>query len=410
MLTLLALVGCGGKNTEPAKPEPAPPAEPAPTTEEAPEVEPVVVSSSAGSRAAPSAAFAPAATSFALDFHRGTPEGNAMVSGVSAFVALSMLGEGTRGETRSGFEQTLGGTLDETWHVDNQRALAAIRGTPGVQLRTANGLWVDEGEALEPAFTELIGARYGTQPTEMPFSSDPGAAAGELDSWTSEQTMGMIPSLFPPADLQDAVFVIANAVAFDGKWLGPFEPSETSPEPFQTPQGAVDVPMMHRDDKIGYYAGQGFEAVVLPYQGEMTRMMLLLPQEDRPLDQLEGELTAQTFYDVAKKSRPRSVKLALPKLKLEQTHELRELLPHLDLAGDFSGIAPRIVIGAAIQKTFLEVDEAGTKAAAVTGVVGTRSAPPPPVEVRFDRPFLFAIWHDETGVPLFTGRIVDPRG
>lgn len=401
----IVLLACGGKNTEPAGP--TSPEAPAP----APAAEPTEVVVGSGSRAAPRAVWADHATDFALAFHRGTAAGNTAVSGLSAYVALSMLGEGSRGSTREAFDKALGAPLDEAFHIDNERALAGFRDTAGVKLSTANGLWVDQGVTLDPGFLEALGTHYSAPPTALPFASDPDAAAAKIDGWVDRETHHLIPTLFTPDELRGALFVLANAVAFDGKWATPFPEKDTEDAPFA---GAAKlVPTMHLNHKLGYLDGEGYQAVVLPYDGDMTSLVLLLPDADSSLDALEQALTPELLRNAALARGARPIELALPRFELEVDHDLRQALAGVGLSaaldgGDYSGIGPGVQLGAAKQKVFLEVDEAGTKAAAVTGVVGTKSIPPPPIAVAFDRPFFFALWHKESNAPLFTGRIVDP--
>lgn len=413
-LLAIALLGCGGKNTEPTpstenKDGEAPSEQPAPKP-----AEQVVVTTAGGSRAAPRSSWAPAATAFALDLHRGTEAGNTAVSGVSAYVALSMLAEGSQGSTRESFAAALGGPLDKAFHIDNERALAAFNDTAGVKLSSASAVWADSGVELGGPFTEAVGVHYGAAPSPLTFSSDPAAATRVANSWVKDHTAGMIEELFTEGDLRGATFVLANAVAFEGEWLTPFDPADTTDKPFAAPTGEVTVPTLSANNEaFGYLDGDGFEAVVLPYQGSMSSLVLLLPDADSDLASLEKALSAESLKAAAMVRGRRPLNLTLPKFKLEVEHDLKEVLGSTALSsalasGDYGGIAPGIVVDPAKQKVFFEVDEQGTKAAAATGIVGTRSVPPPPIDVHFDRPFVFALWHVETGVPLFTGRVVDP--
>ncbi|HXO94539.1 MAG TPA: serpin family protein, partial [Candidatus Acidoferrum sp.] len=189
------------------------------------------------------------------------------------------------------------------------------------------------------------------------------------------------------------------------------------------------VPMMRKTDKnFGYARREGFTVVSLPYAGNDLQFVVLLPDDINGLREFESKLSADVLAGCAKLEK-RDVDLYLPKFKLEPpTITLAKQFEALGMktafdqpkgSANFDKIAPRtpddyLYISQIFHKTFIAVDEKGTEAAAATAVAmlaGTalRSPPPPPIKVKVDRPFVYAIQHVPSGVCLFLGRVTDPR-
>lgn len=408
---VLAL-GCAGSRsgseTNPAEVQPAPV-----------DAEPTMAQRIPGSRAAPRPEYAGHATAWSLDLHRALrQEGkNSVSSGPSAMVAFSMLGVAAKGGTLTELGAMFGAPHDEAWHIDNERALTAWNDTRGVKLATANAIWVDDGLTLAAPYVERVGASYGTAPSTLPFSANPTAAADTIDAWTNKNTLGMIQKLFAPDDLKGISVVLANTVAFQGSWLSRFDEEKTGPATFTTPTGEAEVPTMNQRLKARYTDGDGWTGLVLPYEGESTSMLLLLPDVGTTVEALEDKVELDLLSRLPE-GPLLMVDVALPKFQFAIDHDLKAPIaalgaPSLFGGGDLSGLGlGQIGIDKAIQKVFVNVDEKGTEAAAVTAIAMKRSAGPPDDTMSFeaDRPFLFVIWHHETGVPLFVGRVADPRG
>jgi serpin B len=223
--------------------------------------------------------------------------------------------------------------------------------------------------------------------------------------------------------------VLANAIYLKAPWADEFSGAATTPQPFHVRGGApVDVPMMRKEDQhFGYAKRDGFTAVSIPYTGNELQFLVLVPDEINGLGALESKLNADMLAQRAKLEE-RDVDLSLPKFKFEPpTMALGEKLQALGMktafdqptgSANFDRIAPRkpndyLYLSQVFHKTFIAVDEKGTEAAAATAVVMTyRSAMvkrSPPIEVKVDRPFLYAIQHVPSGACLFLGRVTDPR-
>lgn len=408
-LIALALACAGNKNVDPP-PAPAepPPAAPAPSTARIAEV-----AGGTASRAAPTEAFAPRAIQFAKRFHDGlaSPTENSATSGASAQFALGMLAMGAGGASADAFEALYGSDLDPV-RIDDARALAAYNDTAGVELAVVDAVWHDEGDELDEAIRARLAGDYRANVGPLPLSRAPSEAKQLIDAWTSKNTNGMIDELFPLPAISGAKLVLANAIAFEGDWLVPFDAAKTEELPFATPSGAKPVPMMQDPArKLPFSSGVGYSAVMLPYSGETTSMALVLPEEGKTLaDALDG-LAADNLLALAH-APEFEVDLQVPRFSIESEHDLVASAAALGLSDVFAASYPGyggLKVGAAIQKVKVKVDEDGTEAAAATGITLKRMArEPKKVVFHADRPFYFVIWHHETKTPVFVGQVVDP--
>lgn len=404
---LAALLACAGKTNVPVEaPEPPAPVAPAPASGG---------STSSAIRAATGAPYGVKATSLAMSLHRSLREdGNSASSGTSLGLALGMLAAGAKGDTLTELEALLG-PVDEAFHIEQERAIAAMSDTHGVELAVANGLWVQEGFTVEEPFTALLTRSYAASPSALPFESDPSAAAGVINDWASEHTDGRIPKLFEADAVRGQKLVLANAVAFKGIWATPFLETSTRDRTFSVDGAPVEVSTMSGKRRVSLHTGQGWTAIAIPYEGEMSSMLIVLPDPGVTLESVEDGLDAAALAAVVA-ARPTDTRILLPKWSAHFDHDLKAPLLGLGVKtafsddADLSGIAPDLSVSSAIQKVFVEVNEKGTEAAAVTGItIGITSAGPPPVPFTVDRPFFWAIWHHELAAPVFVGRVTDPR-
>jgi len=288
-----------------------------------------------------------------------------------------------------------------------------------VVLETADAIWYRPGIKIKPEFLAVNQQFYDATVDALDFS-DP-HAADVINGWASEKTHGKITriadGMIEPRDTQ---LFLADAVYFKGKWAHPFEAKDTKERPFYLRSGEQNpVPMMTQTRNFGYLEGPDYQAVRLPYAGENLAMYVFLPVRDSSLADLVGKLTGDTWERIRRQFRSTDGTVVLPKFKVEYSTQLKKPLESLGMKAafdasraDFSGIAPHLHISAAIQKTFVEVNEEGTEAAAVTGVAVTTTAlrlPSQPFQMVVDRPFLFLIEDRPTQSILFLGVVFDPK-
>ncbi len=373
--------------------------------------------------------------------------GNALLSPYSIQSALAMTFAGAAGQTREEMARVLHFLGEE---AELHRSFAALRqaledahkksaegaegarkyGGPGepVTLTVANRLFGQQGHEFRQPFLELTRDTYGAPFQPMDFLRNAAAARLEINSWVEAQTRQRIRELIPPDGIdRDTRLVLVNAIYLKAPWAQAFSTNLTRLLPFHVNGGLVMSPTMERRERFGYAQRDGYRVVTVPYSGGEIQFLILLPDAVDGLAELEAKLTPQLLASAASPDTA-DVKLQLPKLKLEPPlMRLSEALSGLGMksafdkpqgSANFDRMAPRkpedyLKISEVFHKTFLELDEKGTEAAAATAVVMMRIASlagetPKPIEVRVDRPFLFAIQHRPSGACLFLGRVTNP--
>jgi serpin B len=388
-----------------------------------------------------------------VDLHRqlATGDENLCISPYSIDSALAMTFAGADGETRTEMARVLhfanGGDVPASFSALQQsleqmsaKTAELVRnsnkfGGPSepITLNIANRLFAQKGYHFREAYLSLVKQNFGGAFEPLDFVADPAAATRRINKWVSDQTRDKIRDLIPADALNKVTrLVLANALYLKAPWADAFSDKTTQPEPFFVRGGgSVDVPMMRkRSEHFGYARRQGFTVVSLPYVGDDLQFVVLLPDDVNPesLPWLESKLTADVLAECAKLEQ-RDIDLHLPKFKLQpptivlaETFQALGMKTAFDIpqgSANFDKIAPRkpndyLYISNIFHKTFIAVDEKGTEAAAATAVVmmmatGLARPKPPPIEVKVDRPFVYAIQHVPSGVCLFLGRVTDPR-
>lgn len=414
LVALLGTAGCG----------PLPPADAAQAMSDKPrDTQPVTAPEDVDALAEGNAAFA-------FDLYRTLKEdaGNLFLSPYSISVALAMTQAGAAGETARQMTETLHFTLPanrlhaafNAYSLDlESRARAESEGTP-FELSIANSLWGQRDFPFRPEFLDVLATHYGAGMRLVDYAADPEGARQAINGWVSDETREKIQNLVPEGAI-DAMtrLVLANAIYFKAGWRDPFDASATSPEAFHRLDGStVEVPMMRQEQSFGYAAGEGIQAIELPYQGGETSMLILLPAEGG-FEAFEDGLEAQALEAILAGVTYRPVVLSLPKFSYESAFSLNDALEDLGMAdafdpgrADFSGMdgARDLYISNVLHKAFVAVDEKGTEAAAATAVIMAETSMPvdPPTVVSVDRPFIFLIRDSRAGSILFLGRVMDP--
>ena len=362
---------------------------------------------------------------FAFSFFReivrqGNPDSNVFVSPLSAAMALGMTYNGARGATQTAMAQTLGLDQLTTQEANEsfQSLIALLRGLdPKVDFRLANSIWYKLGFVPRPEFLDVNRRYFDAQVSGLDFASP--QAVSTINDWANNNTNGKIPKIIDSIS-PDLVMFLINAIYFKGSWVHPFDKEQTKSEPFTLRTGSQqDVSMMHRGAApVGYYRGQGFQVVDLPYGAGAYSMTVLLPDAGRDLDSVVGAVSLDRWDAIVNGLTEDSVLVAMPKFRLEWGDSLNGVLRTLgmDIAfrpyqADLSGIAGNpgdLYISYVKQGTFVDVNEEGTEAAAVTVVGVGLTCACGPVEFRVDRPFVFLIRERFSGTILFMGKIMNP--
>ncbi len=352
---------------------------------------------------------------------------NALISPYSIQSALVMAYAGAAGVTKDQMAATLfypsDGTVESFAALRPTMAALGDKDSP-ITLTIADRLFGQVGYPFLPDYLALLKQKFAAPLELADFVKSPRAAEKRINAWVEEQTRDRIKDLIPGGALtEDTRLVLVNAIYLKAPWAMQFSKSATANMPFQLSDGnRVETPAMNQTETLGYLRTDGYVAVALPYKNPDLQFVILLPDKD--IKSLEGKLTASFLAGLTDLPKER-VALTLPKFKLEPPLlSLSDSLIKLGMpsafndptgSADFSGIAPRkpndyLYISEVFHKTFIEIDEDGTEAAAATAVVMMRamSMPADPVKVVIDRPFLFAIQHRPSGTCLFLGRVVNP--
>jgi serine protease inhibitor len=358
---------------------------------------------------------------FAFKLLRDAPpeNGNVFVSPLSVSMALGMAMNGARGTTRDEMRGTLGfGAMSpEEVNGSYHSLIDLLRGLDGTtDMRLANSIWYRQGFPFETAYLESTRTSFGAQVTGLDFG-DP-AAKDRINAWVKEGTGGKIPSIVDEITGGEVMFLV-NAVYFKGRWVTRFDPSATRPQPFhRTGAPDVSVPMMSHEGTYATAAGAGWQAVDLPYGNGAFSMTIILPAQGTTAAALAQRMTAATWDSLTTRLHPTAMTVQMPRFRIEYGTDLAASLEAMGMhqaftegGADFTGMSAahgrELFLSTVRHKTFVDVNEEGTEAAAATSVGVSVTSLPPSFIV--DRPFLVAIRERFSGTLLFLGRIEDPR-
>lgn len=375
------------------------------------------------------------------------PSANALLSPYSIESALAMTYAGAEGDTRKQMAHVLHFPPDD---ARLHGAFAALRralddvareSVPSFEgpkewraaffpatLTVANRLFGQTGYGFREPFLALLKDNYAAPLEQLDFVRDSTGATHHINSWVENQTRQRIRQLIPAGALDKRTrLVLVNAIYLKAQWAQPFRESATQPRPFHFTGGATgSVPTMSGKPHAGYARRETFSVVTIPYWGEDLQFLILMPDNADGLAKLEQEMTPKLLAEVAALPE-QEVILYLPKFKLDPpVMSLVDAFEGLGMnsafdvppgSANFERMAPRwrddyLSISKIFHKTFLHLDEKGTEAAAagtVESVMTLGISRMKPVEVRVDRPFVFAIQHRASSACLFLGRVTDPR-
>ncbi len=356
-------------------------------------------------------------------------DANLVFSPAGIAVALAMARAGARGTTADQMDAVMRGLgSDALANGVNSldQALNSRSGTyPGrhdghgfpVTLTIANAPFAQRDERWEQSYLDALAERFGAGVRLVDYKANLDGARQQINDWVDEQTNARIPELLAPGTL-DALtrLVLVNAIYLKATWAVAFNEDVTRAAPFTRLDGStVQAEMMGVFDTFGYAQGDGWAAVELPYVGDKLALTLILPDD---FAAYTAALDTDAFAQVTSALAEAKGEVDLPRFDIETKTDLANLLAGLgmrdafdgDLA-DFSGMTTQeaLYIARVIHQANISVDEKGTEAAAATAVVmEAGAAPTEPFNIRFDRPFLFALRDLETGAILFLGQVVDP--
>lgn len=348
---------------------------------------------------------------------------NVFISPTSISMCLSMVYNGASGKTQTGMAKALqlsGMSADILSRTNGALIQDLVAADPKVKLEIANSLWAKQGIEFQKPFLVANQQYFKARVTTLNFAGP--EAVKTINAWVSENTNGLIRAIVDRIDPLDILFLI-NAIYFKGTWTKQFNKDVTHEQDFYLLDGTTARRwMMAQEGKYRYFAAKGFQSVSLPYGSGRLSMYVFVPEEKAGLPEFLKQLTPENwdkwlagFYEM-------SGDVTLPRLKLEYETSLNDALTGLGMAeafspgkADFSKLVKKS-IGAYISevkhKTFVEVNEEGTEAAAVTSTRVAMTSIQQPHE-RFnivaDHPFFCAIRDNTSGTILFMGAITNPK-
>ncbi|XP_063307876.1 serpin B6-like isoform X2 [Pelobates fuscus] len=369
--------------------------------------------------------------SFALNLFRRLSEDNKcnmFFSPLSISSALAMVYLGTKGNTAAQMSKVLQFEKAKDLHVDFQSLINDIN-KPGTDylLRTANRLY---GEKSFTFLDEFLGSTmkyYLADLKSVDFCAKSEDSRKEINDWVAQKTEGKIQDLLPSGSVDSLTrLVLVNAIYFKGNWANQFEKQRTSEMPFRLSKNeSKPVQMMYKKAKYQMtYVGDLLTKIIeIPYVNNELSMIILLPDdiEDSTtgLEKLEKELTLMKFMEWTNPNMMdrTEVELYLPKFKLEDHYDLESVLSSMGMSdafdvgkADFSGMSGSrdLVLSKVVHKSFVEVNEEGTEAAAATGAIMMLRCARIRPRFKCDHPFLFSIIHKQSRSVLFFGRFCSP--
>lgn len=359
---------------------------------------------------APDDEFKAAASSFAAElFKDNYSKGKTtLVSPLSVLTALALVQNGAQGDTLAQLEQALGGLDRDTLNA-YMRAYCDFM-TESEELKIANSVWTDSSAEAKRAFLQKAVDSYSAQLFSAPLS-DP-KTVESINSWVKKNTDGMIPKIIEKAD-RYAVMMLVNAIAFDAKWETPYKRSDIEKLEFTSYSGSKKKTDFMCSTENVYLKDGGTVGFMKPYKNGRFAFAALLPDENTGIDDYVASLSGDKLMKIfSSAKRGNEVNVKMPKVRAEYSTQLIDTLKKMGVkdafdskTADFSSLIENrdAYIATVVHKTFIEVDENGTRAAASTLVGADTMSLMEPYSVFLNRPFVYMIVDTETNLPLFIG-------
>jgi len=349
-------------------------------------------------------------------------EPNTFFSPLSLNMALGMLYNGTSGETRTEMAEILGMagfTETEINEYYQKMSQALLKIDPLTEISIANSVWYRIGFPVKQSFIDINKKYFDAEVKSLDFKKSD--AADIINKWCAEKTKNRIKEIIESPIGNDVAMYLINALYFKSKWQFEFDKKNTKRDDFtKADNKKIKVNMMEQTTTLPYYADQYLQCVEMPYGNQAFSMVAILPADNMNIDQLIEHLDNNKWQNVVSNLYERNVWVKFPRFKIECEISLNEPVWNVGMQqifipviADLSNItdAFNLFVSNIKQKTFVEVNEEGTEAAAVTAIeIRYLSAGPDnPIQFFANRPFLYLIKEKSTGAILFIGRMDEPR-
>ena len=363
---------------------------------------------------------------FAIDFYKLVSDNtnNHFFSPLSIYTAFSILYEGAQENTAKELAETFGFETDDVIrHNDIEQMISSInRNDTHATLALANALWLADWISLYESYSGIAHDTYDATAKTVDFT-DPKDSIERINKWAADNTNNKITKVITKKNANaNTIMIINNAIYFKGTWFIQFLPEDTKESDFWLSEtNNVKTDFMNLEARFKYTKSDGAQVLKMPYEGDRLSMLVILPSERHGIKQLEENLSAEQLEKWKQELYSRDIILSMPKFELNTGYDLVPPLKTLGISDVFNptmsnltGIADtgdsRLSVTGARQIAFVNVNEEGTEAAAVTTgmTLDSPRVPPPPEHFTADHPFLFLIQDDESGTILFMGRMHDP--
>ena len=363
--------------------------------------------------------FCSAFTDFSIELFRrvsagetaANNDGSVLVSPDSVETALAMLETGAAGDTLKEMESVLGGGMDRSAFCSYLAGMNdRLESSDKVIFQQSNSIWARKDRMnVKVGFLQQNKDYFDSQFFIAPFSTE---TVTDINNWVYNNTRNMIRNVLDNLTDDDRM-VLINTTAFEGNWEVPFE--SVTDETFTNAEGTAEkATMLNELGSCNYFDMNGAKCFERRYKGGEISFVGILPPEDTAVDAFVRSMSGSDFRSAWKNRKMKHVNLTLPEFSYDYGTELENVLHDMGMEKAFSTMAdfsemgePSVMVDRVIHKTHIELDRNGTKAAAVTAVVAKESSVliESPIEIRMDRPFVYALVDTETGVPLFIGSV-----
>ncbi|MFO7932874.1 MAG: serpin family protein [Bacteroidales bacterium] len=343
---------------------------------------------------------------------------NIMISPASVSIALGMAYNGAETTTMDAFEQVLnyeGLTREEVNKITRELINVLVTNSKGNLLEIANSLWYHDEFPVKQEFIDMNVNYYDAEVRDLDFRTL--SALNTINEWVSDKTHGKIDKIIDSID-RETMMILINALYFNCLWETEFDPDDTSEKPFYTADDRLygQVEMMTVESTFDVAFTEDFSAVELPYKNNKFSMFLFLPAEGSSVQDLVDGLDGETWNSWLEEfSEKEEFTVTMPKFKFDYDRSLKDDLANMGLGiafteqADFSAISEiDLLISEVIHKTYIDVNEEGTEAAAVTAVIIGVTSVMENTFIRLDHPFLFAITENTSKSILFIGMVSEP--
>ena len=357
-------------------------------------------------------------------------DSNTLISPVSIMYALAVAANGADGETLSQMEKALGlpiGALNEYFknYTENvaenpdEEVLTNCFGEPEYisrKLSIANSVWYKDSDGTVPVKEQFLTTASDVYGADIKPSAFDSSTVGEINKWVDQKTDGMIKKLFEDDSISpETLMCLVNAVCFDADWEEQYDKNNNFKASFTRDNGTTDTAEFMKHEEYNYLSdNDGAEGFVKDYFGEEFAFAAFMPKKGVKLNDYLASLSGEKLQSMLSGVSNKYLSVSLPKFKLEYGTSLNSTLQDMGIKdafdpgkADFSNMcSSKTYIGSAIHKTFIELNERGTRAAAATAITMEATSlldPPIPYYLTFDRPFVYVIYHKGTNTPLFIG-------